>query len=83
MYLLEGLKMKQGVLKIDDLDPDGVRIVVDWIQFDSGASVFIPCINTEQAKKQVEVIAKRKNWVIKTQIRVETDCLGLRIWRVT
>ena len=25
--------MKQGVLKIDDLNPDGVRIIVGWDSF--------------------------------------------------
>ena len=39
--------MKQGVLKVDDLNPDGVRIVVKWDDMVVGASVFIPCVKTE------------------------------------
>ena len=41
--------MEQGVLKISDLNPDGVRIIVAWDELVIGASVFIPCINTEEA----------------------------------
>ena len=36
--------MKQGVLKKDDLNPDGVRIIVKWDDMVAGSSVFIPCI---------------------------------------
>ena len=48
--------MEQGVLKISDLNPDGVRIIVAWDELVVGASVFIPCINTEEAMKQRIII---------------------------
>ena len=37
------------MLRLDDLDPDGVKVVVDWGKMVVGASVFIPCINTQKA----------------------------------
>ena len=40
------------MLKLDDLDPDGVKIIVDWGKMVVGASVFVPCINTQKATTQ-------------------------------
>ena len=50
--------MKQSVLKIFDLNPDRVRIVVYWDKMVPNASVFIPCVNTEKAIGQIKKIAK-------------------------
>jgi|TARA_R100001509_G_scaffold52225_1_gene28707 hypothetical protein len=74
--------MRQGILKIDDLNPDGVRIVVNWERMVTSSSVFILCINTSKCVKQVEKIAKRKGWTLETQIKIENNKLGVRIWRV-
>ena len=74
--------MRQGILKIDDLNPDGVRIVVNWERMVTSSSVFILCINTNKCVKQVEKIAKRKGWTLETQIKIENNKLGVRIWRV-
>jgi len=52
--------MKQGVLKTDDLNPDGVRVVVKWADMDVGTSVFVPCINTEEAMRQAAKIVVGK-----------------------
>tara|TARA_R100001224_G_scaffold50267_1_gene29007 strand:+ start:684 stop:911 length:228 start_codon:yes stop_codon:yes gene_type:complete len=74
--------MRQGILKIDDLNPDGVKIVVNWERMVTSSSVFILCINTSKCVKQVEKIAKRKGWTLETQIKIENNKLGVRIWRV-
>lgn len=76
------MRMRQGILKIDDLNPDGVRIVVNWERMVTSSSVFILCINTSKCVKQVEKIAKRKGWTLETQIKIENNKLGVRIWRV-
>jgi len=70
------------VPKIDDLHPDGIRIEVTWGEMQVGMSVFLPCINTEEAKKQVDKIAEAKGWKLQTQARIEDERFGLRIWRV-
>ena len=44
--------MRQGVLKNSDLNPDGVRVVIDWEKFLVGMSIFIKCINTENDRRQ-------------------------------
>jgi hypothetical protein len=73
--------MNQKVLKIDDLNPDGLRITVNWESMDIGHSVFIPCINTEKAKEQVKNVAKMKYWTVETRVLTEDEKLGLRVWR--
>lgn len=74
--------MKLAVLRTYDLSPDGVRVAVDWSQMLAGTSIFIPCINTNEAKKQVKQITVKKGWSIETRVRVEESRLGVRVWRV-
>ena len=53
-----------GVLKTDDINPDGVRIVIDWPSMVISSSVFVPCINTQLAKQQIQVNKEeaKGNW---------------------
>ena len=64
------------------MNPDGVRIIVNWDDMVTSSSVFILCINVTLAVEQVNDVAKRRNWQIKTQIRVENEKLGVRVWRI-
>ena len=73
--------MKQGVLKKDDLNPDGIRIIVKWDEMVAGASVFIPCINTEEAVKQAAKIMADKSYKTEMKVAIENKILGIRIWR--
>ena len=75
--------MKQGVLKTDDLNPDGVRIVVKWDDMVVGASVFIPCINTEEAMRQAAKIVVGKGYETEARVVIESEILGVRIWRTS
>tara|TARA_R110002073_G_scaffold102509_3_gene232692 strand:+ start:48 stop:311 length:264 start_codon:yes stop_codon:yes gene_type:complete len=74
--------MQRGVLKIDDLDPDGVKIIVNWDDMVTGASVFIPCINTEKAMNQAAKILLDKGYKTEARVVVENSILGVRIWRM-
>ncbi len=73
--------MDQKVLKVDDLNPDGLRITVDWEDMSVGASIFVPGVNTEKGKEQLNKLAKRKEWEFDTQTCIEDGKLGLRTWR--
>ena len=73
--------MKQPVLKTDDLNPDGVRIVVNCDNMAVGTSVFIPCINTEEAMRQSAKILVKKDYKTEAKVVVENEILGIRIWR--
>lgn len=70
-------------MKTDDLNPDGVRIVVNWDNMVVNASIFIPCINTDKAAKQAKDIALIKGWGIVTRVTIENNKFGLRVWRMT
>ena len=70
-----------GVLREDDIGPDGVVIVVDWDLMKVGHSIFIPCINVKLALKQVKKIFERKGWKLRAKVSIEHNILGLRIWR--
>jgi hypothetical protein len=72
-----------GVLKLDDLHPDGVHIVVDWGALRVGSSFFIPCINTTDAKKQIKGVFDRRGWTMRIYIGAENDVWGIRVWRIT
>lgn len=73
--------MVKMALKIEDLDPDGVLITVNWEAMDVGWSFFIPCLDVEKAQLQLKEVEKLKNWKFKTQTCVENKKLGLRVWR--
>ena len=73
--------MDQKVLKIDDLNPDGLRVTVNWDDMGVKSSIFVPCINTEKAKNQLQKLAERKKWEFDTQVCIENKKLGLRVWR--
>ena len=72
-----------SVLKTYDLNPDGVHIVVDWDKMDINASVFILCINTVEAKKQIQRIFISKGWQSEIRTIIEDDKLGVRVWRMS
>ena len=75
--------MTQGILKTDDLNPDGVRVVVDWDKMVINASIFVPCINTEEAQSQIKRITAEKDWRVEARVTIEDAKLGLRVWRIT
>lgn len=66
---------------LDDLDPDGIKIIVDWNSMVINASVFIPCINTKKTITECKRIFELKSWGIETRILIEDSKLGVRIWR--
>lgn len=70
-----------GVLREDEIGPDGVRIVVDWDLMVPGDSIFIPCINVSLAQRQVAKIFARRGWKLRAQVTTRSHILGLRIWR--
>ena len=72
-----------SVLKTYDLNPDGVHIVVDWDKMEVNASVFILCINTVEATKQIKRIFISKGWESEIRTVVEDGKLGVRVWRMS
>ena len=72
-----------AILKKNDLNPDGVRIIVNWDDMVAGSSVFILSVNTQEALSQIKGVMNDKGWKYQMQIRVEDEKLGVRVWRLT
>lgn len=72
-----------GILRDDDLDPDGIRMVVDWDAMRVHNSVFIPCINTTRAIRTAKGAMKRRGWKPRFKICHHNGILGVRVWRIT
>jgi hypothetical protein len=73
--------MKSRVRKKNDLDPDGVRVVVNWDKFLPNTSVFIPCVNTDNAKQQIKKICSDFDYEITLKVTIYRGKLGVRAWR--
>jgi len=71
----------QKPLKTDDINPDTVKIIIQWDKMVVGASVFVPCVDTEKAKQQLEKVAELKSWQVATRVRIESKIFGVRMWR--
>jgi hypothetical protein len=69
-------------IMLTDISPDGVRIVVDWDKFKPGASVFIPCINTNKAIEHLTKATRITKKDIAQRVRVENGKYGVRVWRL-
>jgi len=75
--------MSDITLKLYDVNPDGVRIVVDWGAMVVGSSIFIPCINTNKALQQVKRICiEELGWEIVVKVVIEKPLSGVRVWRL-
>ncbi len=72
--------MDQKVLKIDDLNPDELRVTVNWEGMSVGASIFVPCVNTEKCREQL-ITRQTQRMGVDTQTCIENGKLGLRTWR--
>lgn len=55
---------------------------IDWRNFKKGASFFIPCINCNEAKKEVLTVTKRLKVDVLIKICIENGIRGLRVWRI-
>jgi hypothetical protein len=74
--------MTQGILRTNDINPDGIRIAINWDAFVVGASIFVPCINTKLAVRQLEVITNDNDFKCCSVVRVENNKMGVRLWRM-
>lgn len=70
------------VLKVDDINPDGIRVVIKWDKFVVGASFFVACIDTEKAIYQLKKISKDKGFRIECRTQIENNKMGVRCWRM-
>lgn len=74
--------MVQRVIRTNDLNPDGLRVVLDWGALSPGTSMFVPCINTTVALEQAKRITKKLDYDVILKVVIESKKLGIRIWRI-
>jgi hypothetical protein len=78
----QNIKPLLKVMREGQVCPDGVVIDINWGAFEVGTSVFIPAVNLTMLKKQMQILAKRKQMQIKGFDRIESGKLGMRFWRI-
>lgn len=61
---------------------ENVRYRLDWAKFKKGHSFFVPCIDPVEARRELDMITRRLDIYILTQVVVEDGIKGLRVWRV-
>ena len=55
---------------------------VNWATFIIGASFFIPCLDTDEAERQVKRTVKRLRYKVVMRVVIEKGVQGLRVWRI-
>jgi hypothetical protein len=60
----------------------GISFNIDWAKFKPGRTFFIPCLDVEGAKKEVEAVAKRLKYSVEMRGVIENNVKGLRVWRL-
>lgn len=60
----------------------GLSFRVNWAKFKVGASIFIPCLDTDAALAEVIKVTKRLHYKVRHRVAVDEGIYGLRVWRV-
>lgn len=61
---------------------EGISYNVNWRNFKAGYSIFIPCLDSDVAKKEVLRVTKRLKIEVVMKVVIEEGVKGLRIWRI-
>lgn len=61
---------------------NGVDYLIDWPNFQSGTSIFIPVIDAKAAIAAMKLEAKRLEFEFVHKIVVEDGIKGVRFWRL-
>lgn len=59
-----------------------VEYEVNWRGFKRGTSIFIPCLDPDNAKKEVLITTNRLRLDIVMKVVIEDGVMGIRLWRV-
>lgn len=59
-----------------------VQYRIDWGRFRRGQSFFVPCIDSDEAKRSVRAVTKRLGVKVLIKVVVEDGVKGLRVWKV-
>lgn len=59
-----------------------VSYQIDWAKFKRGTSIFLPCLNPVQAKKDILKVMKRLKFKVVQKVVIHEGIKGVRVWRV-
>jgi hypothetical protein len=59
-----------------------VEYIISWKDFKKGYSFFIPCLDRQSAKLEIQRVAKRLKLQILCKGVIEGGVKGLRVWRL-
>lgn len=59
-----------------------VSYLINWRSFKKGYSFFVPCIDTEAARAEIERTTRRLKMPVLTRVEIQEGIKGLRVWRV-
>lgn len=65
------------------LAPDGEEIIVDWWTMAVGMSVFVPCLDFQQALDEFNYVCNNMDWQFEYVVRIEAGKIGVRFWRLS
>jgi hypothetical protein len=55
---------------------------INWRNFKQGYSFFVPCLDTDAAKKEILRVTKRLKLQVFLKVNIEEGIKGLRVWRI-
>lgn len=61
---------------------DGVSYDINWKNFKTGTSIFIPCLDCIAAKAYILKTTRRLKVPVLIKISIEEGIRGLRIWKI-
>jgi len=59
-----------------------VHYEINWAKFRRGYSFFVPCIDIDKAKTELNRVGRRLKMKLLTKVVVEDGIKGLRVWRL-
>jgi hypothetical protein len=60
----------------------GVSFDIDWREFVKNSSFDIPCVDPEQARREVQLVTGRLGMNIHTKVVIKDGVRALRVWRI-
>ena len=61
---------------------EGVSYQINWRNFKRGYSIFIPCLDTAKAKREITASLKPHKINVLMKVVLADGIKGLRIWRI-
>jgi len=64
------------------IEAEGQKHYIEWSKFKVGSSFFIPCLESEELRKEIKRKARQAHVGIKMKLQTENKIQGLRVWRI-